>query len=279
MSNSVPPSPYVWRHPVFTTAVRGESASVVGPEGRRIQYEILGHGEPTLVLIHGGLCDRSYWADQAVRLATTHRVLSIDLPGHGGSDAAPYWSIEGCGGDVVRAIEAAAAVRVVLVGHSLGAIVAIEAARQLGDSALGVIVVDMLHQPSARPPPPPQLPLEAIKAAMRQGMFKPASDPALQTKIIDAMTSAPRDVAAGARGAMNAYDAADGLKAMGRRRLAMIFSGMRPVAADEIRSLHPGVRIYSLPGAGHFLMFDAPDACEAILRLEALTMSGELVTA
>src|SRR5262245_3963598 len=54
-------------------------------DGAKVHYKILGHGEPTLVLVHGWTCNLGFWDAQAP-LSAQMRVVAIDLPGHGRSD-------------------------------------------------------------------------------------------------------------------------------------------------------------------------------------------------
>ena len=56
-------------------------------DGVGISYEVTGDGRP-LVLIHGWLCDRSWWAETGYvdALGRDHRLISVDMRGHGRSD-------------------------------------------------------------------------------------------------------------------------------------------------------------------------------------------------
>ena len=51
----------------------------------KVHYKVLGRGEPTLVLVHGWTCNLGFWSGQAP-LASSVRIVLIDLPGHGESD-------------------------------------------------------------------------------------------------------------------------------------------------------------------------------------------------
>jgi pimeloyl-ACP methyl ester carboxylesterase len=55
--------------------------------GVRIHYEVSGQGRP-LVLLHGWLCDHSWWAESGYldELGRDHRLVNVDLRGHGASD-------------------------------------------------------------------------------------------------------------------------------------------------------------------------------------------------
>ena len=112
-------------------------------DGIDVHFETVGHG-PDVVLIHG-LTDRSEsWGSIASVLAHHYRVTTVDLRGHGQSaDAGDYRSI-GMARDV-RAVVAAADVHTPLVvGHSLGGIVATAFASQ--HDVRGVVNVDQSLQ-------------------------------------------------------------------------------------------------------------------------------------
>ena len=91
-------------------------------DGVPIAYSACGDGEPALVFIHGGLADLSFLAEwQPQAFAARHRVVAVDLAGHGESGAArPKWGMPQFGEDVRAAIEAEKIERLVLIGNSLG---------------------------------------------------------------------------------------------------------------------------------------------------------------
>ena len=55
-------------------------------DGIKLAYEERGSGTPAFVFVHGWTCDRSFFAPQAEYFARKHRVVSLDLRGHGESD-------------------------------------------------------------------------------------------------------------------------------------------------------------------------------------------------
>ncbi|MFI7447599.1 alpha/beta fold hydrolase [Nonomuraea sp. NPDC049714] len=82
-----------------------------------------GHGQDVL-LLHGGGRSREDWAVFAeLLLARGFRPVSMDLRGHGKSGAAP-WSWEGALADVTAVVEAVELRQPVVIGHSLGGMVA-----------------------------------------------------------------------------------------------------------------------------------------------------------
>jgi pimeloyl-ACP methyl ester carboxylesterase len=86
-------------------------------------------GQPLIVFVHGAGMDHSVWALQSRWIAHHGRnVLAVDLPGHGGSDGPPLLDIGALADWTARLIAAAGAPRAALVGHSMGALIAIETA-------------------------------------------------------------------------------------------------------------------------------------------------------
>jgi len=84
---------------------------------------------PLVVFIHGAGMDHSVWALQS-RWFAHHgfNVLAVDLPGHGGSEGPAPTGIAAMADWTARLIAAAGAERAALVGHSMGALVALETA-------------------------------------------------------------------------------------------------------------------------------------------------------
>lgn len=90
-----------------------------------LSFELTGRaGAPAIVLGHSLGTDRSMWDGQRSALEASHRVLRLDLRGHGASPvpSAPY-RIEDIAADVLRAADAAGLARFAYCGVSLGGIV------------------------------------------------------------------------------------------------------------------------------------------------------------
>jgi pimeloyl-ACP methyl ester carboxylesterase len=84
---------------------------------------------PSVVFVHGAANDHSVFALQSRYFAHHGRnVLAVDLPGHGRSAGAPLYSVEAIADWIPRLLDAAGILEAALVGHSLGALVALEAA-------------------------------------------------------------------------------------------------------------------------------------------------------
>jgi pimeloyl-ACP methyl ester carboxylesterase len=97
---------------------------------------------PAVVLVHGAIDDHSVWALQSRSLA--HHgcaVLAVDLPGHGRSEGPALASVEDAADWLLALLAAAGIESAVLVGHSMGSLIALEGAARLGARARGLVMV------------------------------------------------------------------------------------------------------------------------------------------
>jgi pimeloyl-ACP methyl ester carboxylesterase len=116
---------------------------VLSTDGTRIAYDLIGAGHPALMLVHGWSCDRTYWNAQLESLSRDFTVVTVDLAGHGESECGrEAWSIAAFGSDVALVVTLNGLEDVVLVGHSMGGDVILEAARTLSTRVGGLIWVD-----------------------------------------------------------------------------------------------------------------------------------------
>lgn len=105
-----------------------------------------GQGEPLMVFVHGWSCRRTDW-DQVLKTLPGH-CLALDLPGHGDALEQSWddWTISGLARAVTEAADRKQARQLVLVGHSMGGCVALEAARRWS-GPVGVVLVDTFGLP------------------------------------------------------------------------------------------------------------------------------------
>jgi pimeloyl-ACP methyl ester carboxylesterase len=113
-------------------------------QGRIALLESSGNGMP-VVLIHGNSSCRDVFRHQLdAKLATTHRVIAIDLLGHGQSDdaseAQQAYTIPGYATSLIEALRSLGITRATLVGWSLGGHISLEMIGQ-GFDALGAMII------------------------------------------------------------------------------------------------------------------------------------------
>lgn len=236
-------------------------------------------GRPLLVLVHGWSCDSSYWREQIAALTADHVVLTLDLAGHGasGNDRDDY-SMRSFGEDVKAVVESIAGTEpVVLVGHSMGGPVSIEAARLLGDRVRAVIGVDTFSTIGLPPAP-------AAETAARFAFFEKdfsgttrmfvertffradARDEPKRWIVEDMAQGDPRVGLAAVRG-LNAWDGANALREV---KIPVLAINADQSVTDEarIRAIAPNFRLRVVNGTGHFLMMEEPTRFNAVLREE-----------
>ena len=109
-------------------------------KGVRMRYFVGGSGPP-LVLVHGLGGAASNWTELAPLLATRHRLLVPDLPGHGGSSALPAVSgLEPYADRVALLAEREGMLPAPVVGHSLGGMVVLRLALRRPDDVKAIVL-------------------------------------------------------------------------------------------------------------------------------------------
>ncbi|MQY23583.1 alpha/beta fold hydrolase [Nocardia macrotermitis] len=108
-------------------------------------------GTPGVVLVHGGSAHSGWWDHIAPLLATTRRVVALDLSGHGDSGVRSRYPSEVWVEEVLAAAAAGGiAGRPYIVGHSMGGRVTAEVGVRHPDAVAGLVIIDSpFQEPSA----------------------------------------------------------------------------------------------------------------------------------
>jgi pimeloyl-ACP methyl ester carboxylesterase len=107
---------------------------------------------PAVVFVHGALHDHSVWTLLARWFAHHgHAVLALDLPGHGRSAGPALESIEVLADWVLATLDAAGARKAALVGHSMGSLIALEAAARAPERATHLVMVGTAYPMAVSP--------------------------------------------------------------------------------------------------------------------------------
>ena len=242
-------------------------------DGVPVHYEVGGAGTPALVFVHGWSCDRTYWRHQASHFAARHQVVAVDLAGHGASGVGrDSWTMPAFGEDVVAVVEQLGLEDMVLVGHSMGGDVIVEAALRLPGRVRGLVWVDTY---TTLDDPLTDEEIQSFVAPFREDfaaatqdlirpMFLPGSDPDLVEWVVTDMSAAPPVIAIDAIGYSigNIPAVVEGL-----RRLTMPVVAINPDSRPtDIKGLaRHGVATVMQPGVGHFLMMEDPPAFNRVL--------------
>ncbi len=242
-----------------------------------IAHDDVGSGDPAVVLVHGLFANRTHYAAQMQHLAQRHRVLNIDLRGHGESDIPEQgYSLSVLADDVTRVCDEAGVSSAVFCGHSMA--VALKVAVRRPDLAAGVVLLDGALLRTAEAQQGLGQLVQALETdAWRDallGFFPRVAGPAADRVRAD-ISAAPRFYAAPLMRDILDSDStgthADELAAVACP-LMYVHSQM-PVDLDRLRELQPDAIIESIPGVGHWSMLTAPDQVNALLDrfLEVIT--------
>jgi pimeloyl-ACP methyl ester carboxylesterase len=232
-----------------------------------------------VVLVHGWLGNRTYWAQQIEILAERYRVIALDLAGHGESGLGrDDWTLEAFGGDVTAVVDEVGPAKVALVGHSMGGDAIVFAARELGDRVTGLVWVDAFRSLGHETPATPEA-IEAFVAPFRddfagsvdsfaRGMFPASADSGLIDRIATDMSAGSVEMGVGSfRYALNREPAI--LEALPHIHAPKV--AINPdIAPTDVGSLHDyGFEAIVLDNVGHFLMLEDPARFNPVL-VEAL---------
>jgi pimeloyl-ACP methyl ester carboxylesterase len=244
---------------------------VPSKDGTPISYEIYGLGEPSLVFVHGWSCDARYWRAQLSHFSKNHRVVVLDLAGHGHSGLTRMrYTMKAFGEDVQAVTEATNSQKVILIGHSMGGSVIAEAARLMPKRVIGIVGVDTLDNieyPMTREEFDQMLaPLKSdFQAASRQfvkEMISSKTNPLTREWILSDMSSAPPAVALSAMDEMmSQYITGEAAKIFDEILLPVfaVNGDLWPINYEANRRHMFSFHAIVLKEADHFLMMDRPE--------------------
>jgi pimeloyl-ACP methyl ester carboxylesterase len=258
---------------VAAAAVAAPEGDARSADGVSIRYHTEGAGEPALVFVHCWTCDRHLWDGQVARFAKDHQVVTLDLAGHGESGKnRQQWTIPAFGEDVKAVVEALKLNKVVLIGHSMGASVILEAAKQMPGRVVGLVPVEALATVDDRMPAEQ---IDTILGAFRENFGAAArrfaemqvvdsTAPALRERISKGMAASPPDIAIPTLSAIWHYDARP-LLAVTKVPVVGIVSDRFPPKLADLRKYAPQAELLTLPGVGHYVMEESPDKFNDLL--------------
>lgn len=128
----------------FTEAIADAPEHVDIPiRGANVHARVWGDRSlPGLVLVHGGSAHSGWWDHIGPILARSHRVVAMDLSGHGDSDWRESYDMVTWGQEVIAVCDAHIDGEPIVIGHSMGGGVALAATASHPDKVAGLIVID-----------------------------------------------------------------------------------------------------------------------------------------
>lgn len=248
--------------------------SVFSADSVLIRYEVQGSGEKALVFIHCWSCDRTFWVGQVDEFSKEYLVVTLDLAGHGASGTERNtWTMAAYGADVAAVVEKLNLPQVILIGHSMGGTVMIEAARLLGDRVVALIGVDNLQNLERK------LTQEQIDENLAyfsadfptatydyiRTLFPETADSVLAEDVSSQMAAAPENIALGSFDELFHYDYVTGLRDV-RVPIRCINSDEYPTDVEANNRVAESFKVEIMPGMGHFPHLVDPETFNRLLH-------------
>lgn len=244
-------------------------------DGVALAYEQGGQGEPSLVLVHCWTCDHSFLDPQFRHFTARHRVVNIDLRGHGKSDKPKQeYTVAGFADDLAWLCGQLGIEKPVLVGHSMGGNVSLEVARRHPDLPSAVVMLD-----SCIIPPVALVPgLASMGEGLRgpdhrevskqivEGVSLPTDDARRKAWMVKVMSAVPQFVAS------SAFDGHilnwDGEAAAAACKVPALYIGAASPLSDveRLRAACPQLVVGQTVGSGHFNNLEVPEQVNAMIE-------------
>jgi pimeloyl-ACP methyl ester carboxylesterase len=238
----------------------------IGDRLLRIRDEGEG-GKTPVCLIHGAASSSVVWMEAVRRIAPRRRVIALDLPGHGQSDRwhpPPEVSIA-MYRDAVGTVCAHLKIpKVILVGHSMGGLIALSAAATWPERVAGLVMVGSGARLRVSPAVHQQI--QKDFSHFNEWFARIGWSAATPLEIVErwagiSMTADQEITAAD----FQAVDRFDGRELPARIKTPTLILGAAddlatpPKLSEELSAI-AGARVTILPRAGHWMMLEQPDA-------------------
>jgi pimeloyl-ACP methyl ester carboxylesterase len=257
-----------------------------------MHYLRAGTGAPTLAFVHGFGCSHEDWLLQINELKNRFETVTWDLRGHGMTPGrAQECSIEHFGGDVAALLSVLDIEKTVLIGHSMGCRVVLEAARLLSserpERIAGLVLIDGSRLGTGDPAAAEAAARAAIDksgyAAFSENLFRQMffSPSALAEAIVTRALRQPTEIGSALWPRMACWDAGEMEAALAAVRVPLlaIQSTTRDPQTLRRAPLKPGdsspwldlvrqkknAKIEIVAGVGHFTQLEAPDRVNRLI--------------
>jgi len=249
------------------------TCTLPGHDGLPMTCDCAGKGHTRLLFVHGWTCRRAYWQPQLAHFSADYRVAATDLPGHGDTDSQGRsdWSVAALAKDIEACAGALGDSQLILVGHSMGGAVVLEAARRLKNAATAVILADTfiidyggLSKETIREIAAPfEADFSGAIAGLVEQTATAATPAALKERLVREMAAADPAWALPLWRDLLAWDPGAAFEELKIPILA-VNGSLIPESARE--RCAPLIMETVLPGAGHFLQMEDPPAFNRALE-------------
>ena len=240
----------------------------------RLYYERAGSGAGEFLFIPGWCCDHTAFRPQFDHFARTASVTALDLRGCGQSDAPEDgYGIPDFADDVAQLCNAVGIEKPVVVGHSLGGMIAVELGARYPALPSALVLLD--------PGPIDSLPedVKHFDAAAKQ-LAGPggedfrrlwvedmgARDEELARWIVDLMSAVPLPIATAVIRQLNDWNGRDAFSLCAVPTLLIAAAPGASRDALRLREIKPDLQVGITVGAGHFHQLEVPEQVNAMIE-------------
>ena len=247
-------------------------------DGVSLYYEHTGRGDPPMLFVHGWCCDRTFFQPQIDYFQASHAVATLDLRGCGKSDRPDDgYDMPILADDVAFLCHHAEIARPVIVGHSLGGMIALELGARYPSLPAAVVAVDpgpIGMTPDTRSEFEAFLTQmegpdgEAVRRAWidSEGMFLATDDPARRRSIVETMCAVPLGVAAQVIRGVNSWNGVGALLLCQVPILVLLAGTGGSNDPARLLPIRPDVQFGVTVGSGHFNQLEVPEQVNSMIE-------------
>jgi len=243
-----------------------------------INFEISGTGDIPIIFIHGWNCSMSNWKDQVPYFSDEHTVVTIDLPGHGGSGKNRLdYSVQSFGKDIKIVSSHLGLKNIILVGHSMGGPICLQAAREMKGNVMAVIGVDILANFESHYS---REAMESLMKPLRENydsrmyetikkyFVKPGTDEDKIKKLAERLTPEKKEISINCFENYHLWINTDYRKAIMESGVPIrcILKDSSKANFDVNRKYEPTYEVEYIKDVGHFIMMEKPNEFNEVLK-------------
>lgn len=258
-----------------------KSGTVTSTDQSAIAYIMQGHGDSTLLFIHGWCINKEYWSHQFEYFKNKYTVVAIDLPGFGASSKTrTHWDFNQYASDVDEVIRQLHLKKVILVGHSMSGDILLKADNLYPDSNIGLIGIDNLHSPGG--------PNDSVYNAgaahyydqmekdydttvtrfAKAYLFQPSTSDTVVNRVMKDILSVNSKLSADVLRSLETIAQTEKSMAQNlKHTLCLVNSDVQPVQLDSLNKYYAkGVKVYLVHATGHYPMIEKPEEFNLALQ-------------
>lgn len=247
----------------------------------KIAYNLTGTGDTTLLFVHGSFIDMNYWSAQIDYFKPQYQVLTIDLPGHGKSGKnRNLWTIQEYGNDVCRVMKELHLKNVILIGHSMGGDIILEASAKCPDSVIGFVGVDNFKNAGTAMPAEIQNQIDQIMKMLKsdfantsenfakQALLSPSTDKTIIDRVVTDYRNMDKNIGIDLISSAFTYSERE-QDLMTLLKFKMFLINVDNIPTNEVslkKYAASGYDILPIKGTCHFPMIEKPDEFNRLLQ-------------